>query len=473
LRIATSLLQKLTTQIINQVKDVMNDKYQDLDTVLSTIQPWDEPVDGKALLDEIERVLKCYVVLPKLGAETLALWCLHTYAFELRNVGTYIGIESPEKRCGKSTLLSILRKLVHRPVMAANISSPAFFRVIEETRPTLLIDEADTFLGNDELRGILNSGYSRDTAYVIRVENQTTRSQRPGARPSSGAASPESERTGKSLRSESNSRLVTFSCWCPKAMAAIGRLPDTLADRCIVIRMQRKIAGENCERTRALDTTDLNRKCLRFVLDNKEAITNARLELPPSLHDRAGDIWEPLLALADLAGGDWPERARAAAVGLTASAQENCPIGALLFDLFALFCARDAEKLFTRDVLEGLGGLGNRPWHSLRRATELTEAWLAQHLRPYAIKPHTIRIGDDVGRGYLAADFTEALKRYVPKLERDGLFAEFKRQMAQLEEEKKRKLAKLEASMPKPPEVFTGGFLETLAGIVPKPAETQ
>src|SRR5206468_8737865 len=100
-------------------------------------------LSGRDLLDELERVLKRYVVLPEWAAETLALWTLHTYAYECREVATYIGVESPEKRCGKTTLLTVLSELVNRPIVAANISSPAFFRVIEEMRPTLLIDEAD------------------------------------------------------------------------------------------------------------------------------------------------------------------------------------------------------------------------------------------------------------------------------------------------------------------------------------------
>ena len=98
----------------------------------------------------------------------------------IRDVTAYLGIESPEKRCGKTTLLAVLGELVNRPVAAANISSPAFFRVIEESQPTLLIDEADTFLsGNDELRGILNSGYTRNTAYVVRVGDWTTADRPP------------------------------------------------------------------------------------------------------------------------------------------------------------------------------------------------------------------------------------------------------------------------------------------------------
>src|SRR5207344_1973092 len=103
------------------------------------LEPWPEPVDGDLLLNEIAGLITRYVVLPKWASETLALWILHTYAFQLRDVTTYLGVESPEKRCGKTTLLAVLSELVNRPVVAANISSPAFFRVIEEARPTLLI----------------------------------------------------------------------------------------------------------------------------------------------------------------------------------------------------------------------------------------------------------------------------------------------------------------------------------------------
>ena len=117
---------------------------------MPNLEPWPDPVDGAGLLDALTDVLRRFAVLPQWAPEALALFGLHTYAFSLRDFSTYVGIESPEKRCGKTTLLGILGKLVHRPVMAANISSPAFFRVIQEMQPTLLIDEADTkfFLGS-------------------------------------------------------------------------------------------------------------------------------------------------------------------------------------------------------------------------------------------------------------------------------------------------------------------------------------
>jgi putative DNA primase/helicase len=102
---------------------------------LPEVEPWPEPVHGATLLSDLRQVFERFVILPKWSAEALALWTLHTYAFQQRDVSTYLGLESPEKRCGKTTLLTVLSELVNRPVVAANISSPALFRVIEEMRP--------------------------------------------------------------------------------------------------------------------------------------------------------------------------------------------------------------------------------------------------------------------------------------------------------------------------------------------------
>jgi putative DNA primase/helicase len=125
------------------------------------------------ILDQLRSLLTRYVILPEHAAEALAVWIVHTYAFELRDVTTYVALESPVRRCGKSTLLTVLSRLVNRPLVAANVSPSALYRAIEELRPTLMIDEADTFLkANDELTGILNAGYHRATAYVLRVSNE-------------------------------------------------------------------------------------------------------------------------------------------------------------------------------------------------------------------------------------------------------------------------------------------------------------
>lgn len=401
------------------------------------VEPWPEPVDGAALLNDLAGLVRRFLILPKWAEEALALWVLHTYAFELRDVTSYLGIESPEKRCGKTTLLAVLSELVNRPVVAANISPSAFFRVIEETRPTLLIDEADTFLqGNDELRGILNAGYKDKMAFVVRVaaEVQSPRSKVGRAERASVRASERHERCGvrQSDRQSGGrgSRLVRFSCWCPKVLAAIGRLPDTLADRCIVIRMQRKRADEECERIKNLDGGELRAKCARFVRDRGAEIAAAQPSIPEELNDRAADIWEPLLALADLAGGDWAEKARQAAVSLSTNAQENNPIGSLLMDLWFLFTKNKADRMFSRTLVENLNYFPTRPWAELTRGGNakaprgVTELWLAQKLRPYGVRTITMRIGDEMGKGYYYRDLEEVFRRFIPRSEVEGLKAE-------------------------------------------------
>jgi hypothetical protein len=371
-------------------------------------------VDGGALLDDLTAVVKRFVVLPQWGAETVALWTLHTYCFQLRDVSTYLGLESPQHRCGKTTLLKVLNRLVNRPVVSSNISHPAFYRAIEEMRPTLMIDEGDTVLsGNDELRGILNAGYTRDTAFVVRVANQ-------GEDYDELADDKEQKPKGKGAKRRKpgrGSRLVSFSSWCPKVIATIGHLPATLADRCIVIHMERRLPSEKCERLRNFDGTVYRRECARFVRDNARAIAGAEPALPESLNDRAADVWEPLLALADLAGGEWPARAREAARALSGGGQENSPIGLLLLDILKGFVSLAGNRVSARSLVRWLRELTDRPWGDGLKGRPLTEHWLALQLRPYGIRPRTMRMGEAVLRGYFVDDFMDAFRRYVPRAE--------------------------------------------------------
>jgi putative DNA primase/helicase len=400
--------------------------------VLAECEPWPEPVDGQQLLEELSRTFATFAVLPKWAPETLALWTLHTYAFQLRDVSAYLGIESPVKRCGKTTLLGVLNKLAHRPVLAANISFKAFFHVIEQARPTLLIDETDTFLPrNDELRGIMNAGCHRESAFVIRFAQPAETSGAKRGRP------PKLERVAKFVSAMSaeeraeghDSGLARFSCWCPKAMAAIGRLPDTLGDRCIVIRMQRKTPEEKCERLRRLGSETLTRQCARFVRDREQAIAEAAPGIPLELNDRAADIWEPLLALADLAGGQWPERARQAAVALSGAARQyesESSVGVLLYELRLSFLQLKTRRVLSRDLVELLNIRATLP-NSLRQylnGKEITELWLAGALRPYGIRPKCFRAGGNVGKGYFAEDFAEIFERYLVLPEMDETRAE-------------------------------------------------
>jgi len=314
----------------DEVNSNGSDANDDLPPILSSelnlppVEPWPEPVAGKPLLDELKDYARRFVVLPKWAPQTVPLWVVHSYAFELRGVSTYLGIESPVKECGKTTLMSLISRLVNRPLAASNVSSPAFYRAIHELRPTLLIDEADTLLpGNAQLRGILNSGYTREMAYVLRVTNEPIHgSSRAGGRKTKGG-----------------SRLARYSCWGPKAIAQIGHLPGTLRSRCIIFTMQKRMPTEPCERFQEDKPLllRLRRQCARFVLDHAAEIASAHPELPRVMSDRSVQIWEPLVIIGDLAGGDWPELARQAAVGLSGSAEVSDPVGALLFAIWFLF----------------------------------------------------------------------------------------------------------------------------------------
>lgn len=156
-------------------------------------------------------------------------------------------------------------------------------------------------------------------------------------------------------------------------------------------------------------------------MDQRAAIAAARPEIPNCLNDRAGDIWEPLLALADLAGGTWPEVARQAAVGLSANSEEASPIGALLADILLVFLTAQANRLFTRTLLAGLNCLEDRPWAELRKGRQVTDLWLARQLRSYGIQPKTVWIGETSAKGYLEEDFAEVFRRYIPAAEIESL----------------------------------------------------
>lgn len=401
---------------------------------------WPDPVNGKQLLDSIVQILKRFVVLPPWAPETIALWIVHTYAFQLRDVSTYIGIESPEPRCGKTTLLTVLNALAYRAIPSANISPPALFRVIEDMCPTLLIDEADTFLHrNEQLQGIFNSGYKRDTAYVWRVayESNSSFSSSPFSSsqpapldhevnphpasdnqcsPVSISGSEKQPIQNQKSKIANTAALARFSCWCPKAISQIGRLPRTLADRCIVIRIQRKTPHEQCDRLRELKVDDLKSQCARFVTDHQHAIGAARPPLPETLGDRAADIWEPLFALADLAGPEWGDAARNAALSLAAAAHDSNPIAALLTDICIEFFSDEAQKrIFSRDLVARLNRIPNRPWAELLRGKPMTELWLSDRLRPYGIRPRNISINSVQAKGYAYSDCEDAFRRYLTR----------------------------------------------------------
>jgi hypothetical protein len=352
--------------------------------------PWPEHVDTAALLGELATTLRRYVLVPQGAATAIALWIAHTHALDAARISPRLAILSPVKRCGKTTLLKLLATLVRSALATANLTAPVLFRVVEAHKPTLLVDEADTFLaGKEELRGILNAGHDRDSGKVVRCGPEDFEPR-------------------------------IFSAWAAVAIAAIGKLPDTLADRSIVVSMRRKAAGESvepCRRSQREALVDLRRKCERWAVDFVPRLRDAQPNIPASLNDRAADNWEALLAIADLAGQTWGERARKSAMLLSGVADGEEPstrAEALLADLRTVFFVRDADRLSTKMLLADLTKLEGRPWAELNRGRPLSDHQLGRMLSHFAIHSGTIRLPDGTTpKGYKREALEDAWARYL------------------------------------------------------------
>jgi putative DNA primase/helicase len=351
-------------------------------------KPWDTTVSGPELVTELTAALRRYVVMSDNEIVATALWIVQCHAFRAFNITPRLAITSPEKGCGKTTLLDLLGALVPRALSAANVGAAAVFRVIEMAQPTLLIDEADTFLrDNDELRGILNSGHRKGGSALRCVgENHEPRQ---------------------------------FSTWSPAAIAMIGRLPDTLENRSIAVRLRRRRPDELVERLRvdkAKDLEDLARKAARWVADHLCELMTADPAMPAILSNRAQDNWRPLVAVADLLGGEWPEKVRrvAEAMAVVASADDQSTGAMLLADIKGIFDSDNEDRLSTEDLLNALLKLEDRPWCDWKGGKPMTKTSLSRMLGKFGIISESVRIGGRTPKGYHRHRFEDAFSRYLP-----------------------------------------------------------
>jgi putative DNA primase/helicase len=280
----------------------------------------------------------------------------------------------------------LIGALVSKPLTGSNITAAAVFRGVEKWRPTLLIDEADSFLwDSDELRGVLNSGHYRRGAFVIRV-------------------------TGE------NFEPARFTTWAPKAIALIGKLPPTLASRSIHIAMRRMAPGETAEpvRLERLDFTTVIAAAARWAKDHDLALRGAEPDMPSTLMGRRADNWRHMIAIADLAGGDWPARARAAAETLTAQGSEQTTGILLLEDIKLIFTETGEDRIASADLVERLVEIETRPWGEWSRGKPITVRQIARLLAPFGIAPGTIRTETTTIKGYRLSSFRDAFARYLP-----------------------------------------------------------
>jgi putative DNA primase/helicase len=297
-------------------------------------------------------------------------------------------ILSPEKRCGKTTLLQVLSRLVYRPLFSCNISPSALYRTIQKYSPCLLIDEADSFLSNnEELRGILNAGHTKEDSFVIRTNKD-------------------------SLEPE------IFMTFGPKAIASIGKVPDTLIDRSIKIYLKRKRLEEKVKKLGSANSfTDLKRKIFKWIIDCKDKLENTNPEVPEEVsNDRGIDNWFPLLAIADAIGGEWPKKIREAMFDLEVGTFQELTLNQILLeDIREIFT--DRERISSKDLVEELLKMEDRPWPEYKRGRPLTINQLARLLKPYGISPKTIRMSPEkTAKGFLKMDFEDMFRRYLPPL---------------------------------------------------------
>lgn len=370
------------------------------------VQPWDEPVDGAALLDDLVDYFSGPVVLPNGGAEACALYAVMSWTIELLDLVPYLNPFSATYRSGKTIVGALESWVVRLPVRTANASAAFIFR--QMGWPTFVIDEADSFTQlSEELRGILNAGYDRDL------------------------------KVGRTIPKGRGHEPTNFSPFGPKVICGIGDLPGTIRDRSIGLHMRRKRRSDEVERfdrearqayrDRA---DDLRRKIARWIADHWDAIDAQRPDLPDDLNDRQRDCWEPMLMIADVAGGEWPDRARRVARALSADQLAHVDeVELLLLDVQRIFRENrsyfvisngktyefSGHHLTPSELADRLAELEERPWESYRTTGKpITTDALGKLLRGVRVSSKMTRVKRH-GRSfrlYWPQLFEEAWERY-------------------------------------------------------------
>ena len=362
----------------------------DANELLTGIDPWPYPVDGNKLALDIRSLFKKHCVLPAGGEVALSIWCMASYAINAFRIFPKLCLFSPEKRCGKTTTLEVTGALVCKQLSASNVTPAVIFRAIELWQPTLLIDEADTFLGgNEEMRGIVNSGHRRSGAFVLRVDGE-------------GAAMVPKQ----------------FSTWAPMAIAMIGTPPDTIKDRSLMIVLRRKQSGEQINklpREPLKSWYEIRQKCQRWYSDNQQKLQDAEPNIPNVGNDRAEDNWLPLIAIADLLGGDWPEKIRSAMLTIEGNkSDDEDSIGVMILtDIKQAFADKKSDRISSQGLVDYLIDIDDRPWCEWKRGFPMTKMTLSKLLKPFSIKSKDIRVNHTVLKGYTHDAFKDAFSRYL------------------------------------------------------------
>ncbi len=351
-----------------------------------------ENLTGAELLDAVYKALKKYVIFPSESAAiAVTLWVAATHALPAWQHATRLVIRSPQKRCGKSRLLDIVMLLSFNPLMSSDMSTAVIYRSIgdnDANTPTLLIDEADALFGtkikaeqNEDLRGLLNSGFQRGRS--------TRRCVGPTQVP------------------------TEFNTFAMCALASIKNLPDTIQDRAAIIDLKRRRPGETVARFRARRDTaplvTLRDQLTEWARDTQrlQRLGDIEPSMPDGVEDRQQDAWEPMVAIADEAGGHWPEKARNACENLCQFDEIGDEDMQLLSDIKSIFDDCVSDFLPTVQLIRDLRECDESPW----KDDDLTAHRLSKHLRPFGVRSK--HGPGKTARGYWRRDFMDAFTRYI------------------------------------------------------------
>ena len=361
---------------------------------LNNVEPYPKEVDCNLLMDELIAAVKRHVVISGHDALVVALWAINTWCYEVFLRCPLLLINAPERECGKTQLLKVVEQLVFQPLETANITLAVLFRVITKYGPTLLIDEADTFMeGKAEMAGVINKGYEKG-GFVLRMET-----------------------VGKEMIE------CPYYVYGPKVLAGImleRHLPSATMSRGIEIPMKRKTKDDSVQRLRSADPevfAGLRSRILKFVLVNRDTLKKGWEELPDELSDRQQDNWEPLLAIAHSMGEKWYEKACEAALQ---NCRETAPVKSssnqLLEDIREVLSTYEERYIPSADLLTKLHDDPDMDWCTYNHGKALTARQLARFMGAYGIKPKTVRMkADYTPKGYEVRDFEDAFARYLPE----------------------------------------------------------
>jgi hypothetical protein len=351
---------------------------------------------GEEILADLLHFVRRFVSLNDAQSAVVALWIVHTHTFEIYDGSTpYLHISSPEKQCGKSRLLEVLELLTRKAWFTGHATPAALVRKIDAATPTLLLDETDQALKTGDeyaaaLTGILNNGYRPGMPYTMCIGQGTKIIQK------------------------------DFNVFCAKAIAGIGSLPDTVADRSIPIRMERQIGhkAEKFRRREVLPIAELlHTRISKWAHKQQSDWLTVRPQFPDCLSDRQEDVIEPLLAIADSAGGDWPVQTRQALTELFSGGHDESESirVKLLSDILEVFNERLWEKIASAELTEALAAIETSPWGEWKGGKPMTPTSLAKMLKPFKVFPKTVRMSAGTIKGYTRESFADAWQRYLPK----------------------------------------------------------